>query len=785
MATLSEMKAMSPAYAALSDQEFADKVYQKHYAEKIDRAEFDKRTAPVSVTEDVVNQVGQRLSGGLDATLNVIGSPVRVPINMASSALGYGEAIPPIELFSRANRGGEGGFDEAKTTAGRFAGAIAEVAGGSVLPAGALIKAGQAVPALASRAQYLVNGVPGGIGRTIFGGVKRIADRAAQSPGTFAAMEGIGSAGAGTGIALAREDNAGPLAEFGAGLVGGLAAPLGFSALARTGGALKDAARYGGRMAARARDPQLAADQDTADALTKSGLTADQVRDELAPKLSSQLKARGLTDEDAADIVSRVAAKEPVADIAKDYGLHPTTVQNYAAKHREMTPTPRNIVDVTKDVAGEGASKPITRLGRAAFGLADDGETTQALTSRQETQGGRLNTIIKKAAGGRDYDAETARLDDELGAQAKQAYTIANQNAQPFNLRPALRQARRAAFESAGDIKTGLEKATDLFFEPLVVGSRVRKVGQPISDMKRFQASREALDQMIETSFKDGKPTRLTRKLTQLRQSVNNVVRNANPDMAAADDMFSGAKSSQTVMKQGQELTTRLGAKTDDALKGFDKLNPDQRDLYRLSFLKKLDNMVANPRDGAGLANQFQSESVRKVIRRLFAGDQKLIKAPKSAAEKAQNVAAARANSKTRAQGEELIKRIREEATTTKTLNEVTGRGQTITAPWGQDMGKMMAGAKAGADVLTGRWGAVLENLSSRLSYQIGEKQAKAIMQNLTETDPAKVLPMLNRLARQAKTTKERMEYVTAIRQMRRASPAPLIGAGIVSADQR
>ncbi len=44
--------------------------------------------------------------------------------------------------------------------------------------------------------------------------------------------------------------------------------------------------------------------------------------------------------------------------------------------------------------------KPITRLGRAAFGIADDGETTQALTSRQETQGGRLNTIVKKVTAG-------------------------------------------------------------------------------------------------------------------------------------------------------------------------------------------------------------------------------------------------------------------------------------------------------------------------------------------------------------------------------------------------
>lgn len=742
---------MSPDYAALTDQEFADKVYEKHYAGKIDRAEFDKRTAPVSVIDDVANQAAQGFNRGVDALINLPGTIMNLP----ARALGYEAPFEPVKVAQQFNSG-----DEAKTTAGRFAGTIGEVAGGSVLPTAGLITAGARMAPAAAQG-----------GSAVVRGLTDLARRAAARPSNFARLEAAGAVGSGTGIQLAREDNTGPLVEMGAGILGGMAAPLSYSALARTGGALKDAVRYGGRMAAEAQDPQLAADRRTADAIVNSGRTVQDVRNELAPKLSKQLAARGLTDEDAADIVSRVAAKEPAKDIAKDYNIAESTVNSYAAKHRDMTPTPRNVVDVVKDVAGEGAARPITRLGRAAYGLADDGETTQALMGRQETQGGRLNTIIKKAAGGKDYDTETARLDDELGTQAKQAYAVANQNAQPFNLRPALRQGRKTSFESAGDIKEGMDKAVDLFFEPVVAGARAaRKIGQPISDMGRFQASREALDQMIETSFKDNKPTRLTRKLTQFRQSVNNVVRNANPDMAAADDLFSGAKGSQTIMKQGQELTTRLGAKTDDALKGFDKLNPDQKELYRLSFLKKLDNMVANPRDGAGLANQFQSESVRKVIRRLFSPDKTLD---------------AKTNKAIRERGEELIKRIREENTTTKTLNDVTNRGNTQTAPWAQDMNKFMAGAKAGADVLTGNYMAIYDNLKNRLAYQIGERQAKAIMKNLTETDPAKVLPMLNRLARQAKTTKERMEYVTAIRQMRRGSPGTLVGAGVTATDQR
>lgn len=762
MATLAEMKAMSPAYAAMTDQEFADKVYQKHYAGKIDRAEFDKRTAPVSMTKEVVGGFSGGFNKGVDALINLPGSVM----NLGAEALGYGSPFEPVKVATRFNTG-----DDPRTSTGRVAEAIGEVAGGSVAPAGGLLAAGaRAAPAVSQGGNALVQGV------------KQMASRAAANPRQFAAMEAVGAAGAGTGVGLAREDNAGPLAEFGAGVLGGLAAPLGYSALARTGGAVKDAARYGANMANRARNPQLAADQDIADALTKSGLTADDVRAELAPKISKPLQARGLTDADAADIVSRRAKNEPAARIAKDYGIAESTVNSYVRQHQEMTPTPRNIVDVAKDVAGDGAARPITRLGRAAFGIADDGETTQALTSRQDVQPGRVTGIIQKAAGGRNFDDEVARLDEVLTKDSRAAYAQAEANAQPFDLRPVIRTHRKAAFESAGEIRTGLEKAIDLFFEPTMstTTGRVRKLGGIIGDMKRYQASREALDQMIETSFKDNKPTRLTRKLTAFRTSVNNVVRNANPDMAAADDMFSGAKSTQRILEDGENLTTRLGAKADEALKGFAKMTLQQKELYRLGFLRRLETMVANTRDGAGVANQFQSSAVRKIIRQLYAPETITKKMPAATQKALRDI-----NKTNQARSEALIKQLRQEATTTKTLNEVTGRGNSPTAPWQQDMGKMMAGAKAGADVLTGRWGAVLDNLTNRLTYQIGERQAKAIMETLTETDPAKVLPMLNRLARQAKTTQERMEYVAAIRQLRKTSQTSAIGTGVVASDQR
>lgn len=807
MPTIAEMKASSPAYQALTDQEFADRVYKKHYADKISREEFDKRTAPTSILWETIGSFSKGFNEGFDALVNTPGTLM----NLGAEALGYEAPFEPLKIAQQFSTD-----YEPRTLTGRLSRGIGEVAGGSVIPSAGILKAGsQLAPKVAPAGSALVEGF------------KDLARTSAKNPRAFAANEAAAITGAGTGVTIAREDDAGPAGELIGGVLGGLTGPAVLSGASRTVGKLSDAAKYSTKMLRRARQPQLAADEDVADAIVKSGATVDEIRSELAPSPSNQLQQRGFTDADLADIISRAARGDKPAAIAKDYGLAESTVRSYLQKHEAMTPTPRNIIDVIKDVKGEGASKPISRLGRAAYGIADDAEASQALMSRQETQGGRVNTIINRAAGGVNYDDQISIIDDLLTNQARQKYALAEQNAQPFNLRPAIRSARDTAFKSAGSIREGMERAINLFFEPTVVGKSlnetqrlrltelaeriddlvmkgadedaifkaqrrldaaredagarsIRKLGQPISDMKRYQAAREALDDMIAKSFENNKPTRLTRKLTQFRERVNNVVRNANPDLAEADDLYSGAKTTERLLKDGGDLTTRLGSKVENALRGFDKLTPDQKEIYRLGFLKRLANMADNARDGAAVANQFQSEAVRKIVRKLFGPEpvgKKLSQVERSAIRKR--------NLENRNRAEMLIRDLRQEATTTRTKNDLLSGSRT--AEYSSDMNKMLQGAQTAADLATGRWGTILGNLANRLTYQIGESQAKAILRTLIETDPAQLLPILNRLAQQAKTVQVRNAYVAALRDVRselRRSPSGFVGAATASQNQ-
>src|SRR5262245_27864538 len=85
------------------------------------------------VIADAAKGLGYGFNEGLDATLNMIGAPVRAPVNFVTRQLGYGDVIPELELARRANVAGP-----AETTTGRVAQAVGEVAGASAIPSGGM-----------------------------------------------------------------------------------------------------------------------------------------------------------------------------------------------------------------------------------------------------------------------------------------------------------------------------------------------------------------------------------------------------------------------------------------------------------------------------------------------------------------------------------------------------------------------------------------------------------------------------------------------------------------------
>lgn len=561
--------------------------------------------------------------------------------------------------------------------------------------------------------------------------------------------------------------------------------------------------QYANRAMKSARDPEGAAFENVATRLNAAGVDPAQLRSAVTPPTSANLQGRGFSDDQVATIISRQLNGESAATVAADYGLNPTTVRRYFQEYQNANPTPLNLMDIAQEQVGAGGSMPVLRLGRASYSLAGDeasAPSAEALMNRQYEQPGRTASIIQQSGGpGRGYEDEIARLGTVARAEERRAYEDAYANEQPFDLTPIISKYRQRAFGRKGEISEKINDAVDLFYRPAVTEKpqspatslriteaeerlakavndgadagtianlqrrldtireqdlfsrpmREKAVGDPITDLRGYMDARQELDQIISRSMQDGKATPLTRVLTQLRTEVNNAVRNdnLNPLLAEADARFSGNRAAEAILANGASMGKNLTAPTREMMREFRTLTPSQQELFRVAFEQKMADAALNVKDGAAAANQFNTEGFRTLVRELY---------PDKPGAEAQAIYR---------RGQALIRNLRRESITTNTKNYVMAGSRT--AELSSDMERMTDGAKVAANVASGRWMAVLENLGTRLTTEMGREGAANVMRILTETDPAKMLQILNRLASTAQSQNVKSSLDAASRQLK------------------
>ena len=776
--------------------------------------------APKGLISDVVEQTTQGIYEGLDDTLNLIGAPGRFVTNLATRNLGLGDLSQPVDFFASApealaSAAGEEDFErpgEAQSTVGRYARTVGRVGGGSVGPGAGMIKLAQTGAKLGSNATRLFR----------HAAQNPVMQNMAANPARSFAYDAVSSVGAGAGIQGARDANLGPAAEMAAGLVGGFAAPAAYAGAARVGDVAKATGRYVNQSIHAARNPEEAAIQRTADSLVAARTPPAEVRSAILPEMSADLRGRGLNDEHLADIISRRLDGESAASIGSDYGIGAKTVDRYATEFTRKTPTPKTIPDIVTELRGPGGAMPILRQGRGAFGVAGDSsaDAAQKLYNRQLEQSGRTADIIEGAGGRRTPLAET---EEYLAGAAKQAehdaYTTAYQHQAPVLIDDTVTSWRGRAFERHGEIGKQLNEAIDLFYTPVMkepmqspaswlrireaqeriqdainngaspetisklrrraiiaqrqdeftrAGQQV-KVGQPIQDLRRFVDAREELDQMIQRSFHEHKPTPLTGVLTEFRRDINRAARSNNQALESADARYYGNRTAERLIERGQDLTKRLSAKTREAMREFREMTPTQQELFRTAFERRLADDALNVRDTGGAANQFGTEGFRRIIAEFYPPPARGLRG----AERAEQQAIYQ-------RGQELIRNLRGEAITTGTTNFMTGRGNSPTAPWQEDINNQMQMASAAADASMLRYEKLMGRASDFLAKQIGQRAAKEQLKILTEMDRPALLRLLNRLHTASQSTAARQQLIHRLREFRKPQlrPVPQIGAG-------
>ena len=594
------------------------------------------------------------------------------------------------------------------------------------------------------------------------------AGRALNSARTGAAVGA--AAGAGNSEGGASNRLVGALAG---GATGAVAAPLisdvALPLASRAVGVVRDAARYGNNAVRSYRNPEQVAIENVADRMVASGLDPAAARAAVSPPPSQALTSRGFSPADLADIVSRQLAGESAASVAQRHGIGEQTARRYLALYRNENPTPLNIIDIAKEVQGEGASGPLWRLGRAAHGLSGDesADAAQALMSRQETQAGRVSGIARQASGGRDYGATLQAGRRRLQQEANTAYRdfyqqpdLATDQLSDLMADPLFREAnlmaqRRARVET---IRRNQEAVR--------AGRQPEPVPDVDADNQMFTP--EMLDQIqrqlrIASEGAVSNPN-AARHAQALREVFLDRIEQHYPTFRGIRQQYAqgmGEFGEDGALQAGRDMTNRLGERTDEALREFDAMTPAQQDLARLGFARKIQDDAANTQAGGAVANRFNNQATQDIIRRMWSGDRRVAD-----------------------QGERLIRNLRREAITTKTKNDVLSGART--AEYEGDMSRLMEGAKAAADVATLNFRGILQNLSTRLTTQMGQRGATETMRILTETDPARLLPLLKRLDQAAQTSAARRANVAALQDLRlRGTAAMAPPVGQISGDQQ
>ena len=542
--------------------------------------------------------------------------------------------------------------------------------------------------------------------------------------------------------------------------VGAIASPLladvALPIVSRGAAVIPQAVKYAERSMLAARNPEATAYRNIADRAAQSGLDINAMRARVSPATSANLATRGFTEDDIANIISRQLAGEDAKTVAADYAhlinaqgqkFTGATARDYLKRYQDANPTPLNVLDIARDVAGEGGAGPISRYGRAAqtIGGAEDSTAAQALLSRQELQPGRVAGILEKRMGAGDFEAQKAANAETLQRESSKAYK---------------------AFYKEPDLATN--QLGDLMEEPLFQGAvknaqrqerlsiiaknqDLQKAGKPLLPVPEANAQTDVFSpQMLDLIQRD---LRLTAQgyanpneanyARNLREVFLDRIQQHYPLFKGIRENYAGGKMEQNAFDYGIKLTTKLGANTRETLAAYGDMTPAQQAIVRQSFGAALRDKVAGTVQGAQAANQFTSDAFKQTIERLYPrSDRKLF-----------------------AEGQKLIRELKTEAMTTRTKNfQLAG---SITAEKLHDQELAGTAAEVASQAFTGQYFGVLKTLGKRLSQQIGAEGAKASLKILTETDPAKLLPILTRLAKEAKTSGERQAYVASIRKLR------------------
>lgn len=573
---------------------------------------------------DTVADVGEQAVRGFNRGLvGLVTAPYRA-IDWAGEKITGKDFLPNVEELSLYKPFLD--QPEAKTTAGRYAGAAGEAVGASALPSAGLISQGQRLAALAPTTTARAIGQS--IGRQV-----------AANPRAALAADIVSATGAGVGQQAAEDMDFGPAGQVVGGLIGG-AAPLAVSGTIGSGVRATQRARARsspyGRIVSQLGDQTV---DDLAQGVATGTTRGDaflnrRVLDYLGQEMvnargNRQQAVQNTIDRLVQDGVSPTAARDQVRrvlNVHRDselfFGEYPAV-----ATSNQQTRLARNLANVTDEAAGgieDSGVHWLTDTIASASAGASSSRVRNAIMSRlpalREQLRGRLLRMSPNQQTIQDADNLLANLARQAQREYDAVYNAPGGTAVNYRIlhgllpRIAERHLNRMRGRS-GEQADALRAAINELYTELPNGQRVI-----MPSLQMLQDMRGAIRGMIQRNRQTGND-HIVNTLQPLYRDITRVMERASPLWARANRRWADLRIGEVARDLGESFAEKAGPRFREQMRQFQQLAPEAQDLVRIEFVQKLLDKVDNVGDTHDLAKLFSTPHMRSMVRTLL-GDQ-------------------------------------------------------------------------------------------------------------------------------------------------------------------
>ncbi|HYD60236.1 MAG TPA: hypothetical protein VEC35_07770, partial [Noviherbaspirillum sp.] len=247
------------------------------------------------------------------------------------------------------------------------------------------------------------------------------------------------------------------------------------------------------------------------------------------------------------------------------------------------------------------------------FGTGDTGQRGQIDDALSRAL--QLRTSASARATDRQIAAEQAR-------EGRRLYEEAYRNSEDFDLGPAIVGLGLTRQQYTGPFRQVLDRASALFEAPSMGAITRGNRNFYGMDIRRFDAAKKQLDDMIESAQRSGE-NNLARELTTFKGNLLNQVHatddagNATRNLGYRDarNAWGSAAENREAIELGR-AALREGSEV--SLEQYHSLTPGQQVLFRQGFLEGVRNATGRLRPGNDATLPFQSARVQDLLREII-----------------------------------------------------------------------------------------------------------------------------------------------------------------------